>query len=107
MYRTVAVVAVLLLALNGVLHGVWSHRWEPWSEATAAAAAARVEGIPLRVGDWEGERLETDPLTRLEEITGRDVTVRYTHRVDRTVVTVYLACGPTGGLLSHTPVACY
>ena len=100
-------VAVLLLALGGVLHGVWSHRWELWSAPAVKASADRIEQIPLRVGDWEGKRIETDPLTLPEEMVGRGVSVQYTSRIDGTVVTVYLACGPTDAAVGHTPRVCY
>lgn len=99
--------AILLLAGNGVLHGVWTHRWEAWSDEAVRAAAARIEGVPLRVGDWDGRRVETDPLTHPEEMVGRGVTVQYANRADGTTATVYLSCGPTDGLVSHTPQACY
>jgi hypothetical protein len=107
MFRIAAAGAVLLLAINGVLSGVWSHRWEAWSDAQAQAAADRIEAIPLEIGDWVGRRVETDPLTHPEEVVGRGVTVQYVNRTDGTAVNVYLACGPADGLISHTPQACY
>lgn len=105
MRHTIA--AVVLLALSGVLHGVWSHRWDMWSAPAVQASVDRIERIPMRVGDWEGQRVETDPHTLPEELVGRGVSVRYTNRIDGAVVTVYVACGPTDGLAAHTPRVCY
>jgi hypothetical protein len=101
------VIAVALLGLGGGLHGVWSHRWEDWSAPELRARAERIEAIPLQVGDWRGERIETDALTLPEELVGRGVSVRYTNRVDGSIVIVFLTCGPTDGLVSHTPRVCY
>ena len=107
MFRIAAVVTILLLVVNGVLHGIWSHRWDAWSDETVQSFAARIDGIPLQVGDWEGTRLEIDPLTHPTEMVGQGLNVRYVNRIDGTAIIVYLACGPTGGLVSHTPQACY
>lgn len=98
-------VAVALLAASGALHGLWTHRWEPWS--ADRPGADRVERIPLAVGEWEGVRVAAEAHTLPEEDVGRGVSVRYTSRTDGSVVTAYLACGPTDGLVSHTPRACY
>ncbi len=108
MFRT-AVIAAVLLAVNGLLHGVWSHRWEAdaWTDSRTRIGADRIEAIPLSVGEWEGQRIETDALTLPEEQVGRGVTVRYVNRRDQSVVVVFLTCGPTDGLVGHTPRACY
>jgi hypothetical protein len=108
MYRTAAAVAgVLLLALNGALHGVWTHRWEDWTEPRIQATAGRLAAVPLRVGEWVGEPVPGDPQELPEEVTGRGVTVRYVSRADGTAVVVYLAAAPTDAAIAHTPRVCY
>jgi hypothetical protein len=100
-------IAVGLLSLGGGLHGVWSHRWEDWSAPALQARAERIEQIPLRVGDWTGERIKTDTMTLPEEQVGRGLSVRYTNKIDGSEVVVFLNCGPTDGVVSHTPRVCY
>ena len=102
-----AVIAAALLALSGIAHGVWTHRWELWSAPAVQAKSDRIEQLPLRFGDWEGRRVETDALTLPEEKVGRGVSAEYVNRIDGTAVTVFLTCGPTDGLVSHTPRVCY
>jgi hypothetical protein len=105
----VVLISLLVLAGNGLLHGLWSHRWEGWRSASSQAAAARVEQIPLSVGDWEGVRVEED----LEATAGistefyQGVTVRYVNRNDGSTVLVFLSCGGTDDQVSHTPRVCY
>src|SRR5262249_57881511 len=49
--------AVLLAA--GVVHGTWTQRWRPSQELHAAAA--RLNDVPLRVGDWQGRDVPMEP----------------------------------------------
>jgi hypothetical protein len=99
--------AVAFLALSGGLHGLWTHRWEGWAAPAVRASADRLDRIPLRVGEWDGRPAETDPRTLPEEVIGRGVSVDYTNRIDGSAVTVYLACGPTDGIVAHPPSVCY
>jgi hypothetical protein len=104
---TLTLSAVLLLVLSGALHGLWTQRWGGFTEAEAEAAADRLHDVPLRVGAWDGHFVETPVTTMPEEVVGRNVTIRYVHRVTGAVVLVYLACGPKAGLVGHTPPECY
>lgn len=107
MYRAALAAAVVLLAANGLLHGVWTHRWQGWSDARIQAAVGRLAAVPMTAGEWHGEPVANDTLDLPEEVVGRGVTVRYTHRTEKTAVLVYLACGPTDSVVAHTPTVCY
>ena len=51
-----ALVASVLVIACGVVHGYWTDRWQPPAET--AAAAARMDALPLEVGDWNGTPIE-------------------------------------------------
>jgi hypothetical protein len=97
--------AVVLLIVTGIVHGLWTDRWQV--SPAIEAAAHKVEGLPAVVGDWEGEPLQLNPkeLTR-GGIVGH-AAYRYKHRYTGAVVTVALLCGRPGHLAVHTPDVCY
>jgi len=108
MLRTVLVVAgLLLVAFNGFVHGVWTQRWSGLTEAEVQAASDRLPNVPLKLASWDGHPVEIDAATLPEEMVGRNVTIRYVHRVSGHTVVVYLACGRPGALEVHTPLDCY
>lgn len=108
MKRYIAVfVGILLVAVSGVLHGYWSHRWNDWTDTVAQLQADRLEEIPLHIGDWDGTRIEADPHGLPEELVGRGVSVRYVNQTNGTAIVAYLACGPTDAAISHVPSVCY
>jgi hypothetical protein len=108
MFRTVLVLSAAgLLAVNGLLHGLWSQRWSGLTEQAVQAATEKMQRIPLTVGNWDGHLVENNQAALPEEVVGRNVTVRYVHRTSGQVVLVYLACGHTQAMELHTPVECY
>src|ERR1700675_4701344 len=50
--------ALTLLLTAGLMHGLWTERWQP--STALAEAAARVHDVPLEIGDWQGEDVEVD-----------------------------------------------
>src|SRR5262245_17251380 len=95
--------AVIVLLFSGVVHGLWTDRWsEP---AVVRAAAERLNALPMKLGDWEGEALPTGsrPGGRLAGAVSR----RYVHRPTGRSVTVFLGCGRPGPVSIHTPDVCY
>ena len=98
---TFAVVSVLLA--TGLVHGVLTERWTPPQDL--ASAVEKLEHLPDKVGDWEGEPLQTHH-GKVPGIAGA-VTRRYVHRLTDASVTVYLACGRGGPVSIHTPDVCY
>jgi Protein of unknown function (DUF3485) len=96
--------AALILAVSGVVHGLWTDRWtEP---PDLSSAGERLKQVPLTVGSWQGSDLEMqDDATRLG-LAGL-ITRRYVHQETGKVVTILLACGRPGPVCVHTPEACY
>jgi hypothetical protein len=95
--------AVVALISCGVVHGLWTDRWVPKSDP--AAAAARFDGLPLTVGDWEGEALEVSP-RELQGLSGY-LARRYVNRDTGDVVTLALMCGRPRVVSIHSPDVCY
>jgi hypothetical protein len=103
----VAAVCVAFAAVLGIaaVHGVWSDRWNLGSEPEASAA--RLAGIPSRLGEWDGsERQLNERELVIGEIAGYVHRV-YTNRRTGAVVSVLLVCGRPGPISVHTPDVCY
>jgi hypothetical protein len=104
---SLALGAVAVLVVNGVVHGLWSQRWASVNEPLVQAAGDRLSKVPLKVGNWEGQPIPTDAATLPEEMVGRNVSIQYVHRVTGDVVVVFLASGHTSTMKGHTPMECY
>jgi hypothetical protein len=104
---SLALVAVALFVLNGVVHGLWSQRWASVNEPLVQAAGDRLRDVPLKVGNWDGQPITTDAATLPEELVGRNVSIQYVHRVTGDVVVVFLASGHMSTMKGHTPLQCY
>jgi hypothetical protein len=102
-----ALTAVCLLAVNGLVHGLWTQRWSGLTEQAVGAAGDRLQRIPMKVGGWDGQPVAGDQATMPEEVVGRNVTVRYVHRTTGQTVLAYFACGHTQVMELHTPLECY
>lgn len=96
---------VLVVALHGLLHGWFSGRWSDTAEIQVSAA--RLQQLPLRIGDWQGEDLQLDPKRQaLAGIQGH-VLRRYVHRRLGTSLSLLIVCGRHGPISVHTPDVCY
>ena len=104
------VIGIGLLFLCGLLQGVWTDRWG-FPEKQAAEAAARLEFVPMTIGDWQGKdianpkdferrrrRLRASPLRQPEDRPGR----RPADRLRPTAVDRHPSAGR---LLSGTPAS--
>lgn len=99
------VCALVLLAGSGVGQRLWSGAWSLSNEP--AAAAARLEAVPLTVGDWEAmdKPLDKRQLDRAEA-TG-SLSRLYRQRGSGAEVSVLIICGRPGPVCVHTPDICY
>lgn len=96
---------LVILAAASLVHGMWTQRWRP--AHALQAAAARLEHVPVRVGDWLGRDVPMDP--EVMERSGLTAcwTRRYVREQSGQGVTVVLMCGRAGPTSVHTPEACY
>jgi hypothetical protein len=100
--------AAVLLVATGLVHGLWSDRWQN-SEALNAAVA-RVEQVSLVISDWKGQALgppDVDPEAFAQAGALSYWMRRYVNQRDRTEVTAILMCGRRNRMAVHTPDVCY
>jgi hypothetical protein len=95
--------AFVVLLFSGVVHGVWTDRWADGGDLNEAAA--KLENLPLTVGDWKGHLLPQ--VSRKGGGLAGAVSCRYVHVRTGKEVTVFLACGRPGPVSIHTPDVCY
>lgn len=99
-----ALIASAALVACGIVHGFWTDRWGSAAELTAAAA--RLDDLPLVIGDWQGEVVPVRPGQAGERVAGF-IQRRYVRRQDGMTVAVALVCGRPGPVSIHTPDVCY
>src|SRR5207249_1784629 len=89
----------------GLLYGLWTDRWVVSDEP--GASAAKLAGLPLAVGGWEGEALALDAGGRSPAGVAGHLSRRYRNRLNGGAVSVLLVCGRPGPVSVHTPDVCY
>ena len=93
------------LLVGGWVHGDWSGRWN--SREALVKAVARVERVPMIVGNWQAKTLETDE-TEFAQARAQSYWMRtYTHTRSKASLQVILMCGRAGHMSVHTPEICY
>jgi hypothetical protein len=94
-----------LLVGGGVVHGVWTDRWQP-SEAVAEAAR-RLAGLPDAVEGWQSEDLPQDP-DELQAAGAAGCWSRtFAEAATGEKVLVILLAGQARRLVVHRPEHCY
>jgi hypothetical protein len=96
--------AAAVLALSGLVHGLWTDRWAASGEAEATE---RLGGVSQAVGDWDGE---DQPISSSElALSGSTSCLarRYLNRRTGEVLTVMILSGRPGPISVHTPDVCY
>jgi hypothetical protein len=108
MRKTLSIIVIVaaLLVLDGLVYGLWTNRWR--SPEALLTATARLEQIPMVIGDWQGQpgKALEDREVQLAGFSGY-VARSYHHRINGNSFTVLLACGPAGPLSVHSPEICY
>jgi hypothetical protein len=99
-----ALSASAALVASGVVHGVWTDRWQP--SAAVARAAERLEDLPLEIGAWKGQRIEVKPGQAGAGVAGF-IQRRYENHQTGAAVAFALVCGRPGPVSIHTPEVCY
>jgi len=96
-------VALGVLVLSGLVHGMWTHRWD----STAAQDGKNLlSGIDGEVGDWKpGEFLAINP-AELPEKTRCESRKFMPAKTGKHIV-VSVTSGSPGAVAVHTPEVCY
>ncbi len=107
MRRTVAIVAVavLLVAGNGVVHGLITHRWTKPVDHSALADA--LAAVPLKCGPWRGKPVPVDPVVRRAAEAAGVFQASYVNEQTNDLVTVLVLSGDPGPMSVHMPEHCY
>jgi hypothetical protein len=106
MVRTLPILAAaVVLVSTGLVHGVWTDRWK--KSGALERAVARLDRVPLVIGDWQGQpdELDRDQL-EAAEIAGH-LLRRYENKRTGDKVTVLVVCGRPGPISVHSPDICY
>ncbi len=106
MWRNLALVAAsLMLLVSGLVHGLWTDRWQPGRDVDDFIA--RLDAIPRDVGDWHGKDValpgDQQRAARIDGYCYR----RYQNATSRHTVTMLLVCGRAGPIAVHTPDVCF
>jgi hypothetical protein len=104
-HKLTIAVAVIVLVASGLVHGFWSERWHP--SVALVEAEARVERVPMVVGDWKAETIDTDQGAFRQAGAQRFWTRSYVNTRKNTSILVILMCGRAGRMAVHTPEVCY
>jgi uncharacterized protein DUF3485 len=93
----------LVMVAAGVVHGVWTDRWD--DKEDLVAAAAQLPSIPMELGEWHGSAVEMkkEDAIGLAGLLARS----YVHRSTGRSVTLLIGCGRAGPVSIHTPEICY
>src|SRR5438309_1927466 len=85
-----ALLLFAMLASAGYVHGVWTGRWSTSEELQQASA--RLQRVPMQVGNWHGLTLELDPAQAARGGVLSYVLRRYQNAKTGDAVTVLIAC---------------
>src|ERR1700693_1782330 len=98
-------ISIPLVLLVGALEGVWTDRWGRSTELQSAVA--RLENVPLDLGEWKGKNLDLDA----DQVAGAQLSGylyrQYVHKPTGNTVSILLVCGRPGPISVHTPDVCY
>jgi hypothetical protein len=100
-----AAIALGILMVSGLVHGSWAGRWNP--SMVLQEAAARVDTVPLEIGDWKGHNEDADPGAFFQAGAESFWTRAYVNPRKNTTLFVILMCGRAGRMAVHTPEVCY
>jgi hypothetical protein len=99
----ITVLAVVAVMVTGLVHGIWTGRWEITDEP--GASVALLPDVSMVLGDWQGETLDAES-RQLGDASGC-LLRRYTNNLAGSSVTVFLLCGRPGPVAIHPPDSCY
>ena len=105
--KRIALISIALgvMIVDGVAYGLWTDRWG--SAQAVEEAVARLERVPMALGDWQGDSRELGARQAEQAGYAGYWLRRYERRKDGMVINVMLACGRPGPLSVHTPSVCY
>jgi len=101
-----ALVGLVLLVACGVVHGLWTDRWDLSNEPKISAD--RLAGVPKVLGDWTVKN--EWPLPEQDQAIGKIVGYidrLYVNQRTGQALTVLCVCGRPGPIGQHPPTVCF
>jgi hypothetical protein len=102
------VIAIVVVAGSGVIHGLLTDRWV--LSAEPAASAVKLAEVARVLGNWEATEATDLELTREDSERGGIVGFlgrNYVNRQTKSEVQVFLFCGRPGHMSVHSPEDCF
>jgi hypothetical protein len=97
--------AVVLITGAGLVHGRWTNRWG--TSSALAALAARIDQMPMVIGNWHGTAFELPAEDRAMAGVEAWFSRVYSNPSRGASVSVLLLGGLPGKIATHAPDACY
>ncbi len=97
--------AVLMIVGAGLIQGSWTNRWGP--SPKLGRLAAKLESVPMLIGDWKGTAFEMPAADRAMAGAVACLSRRYTNPKRGVTVSVMLLGGLPGKISTHAPDVCY
>ena len=101
----IRITAAAIVIGVGLVHGNWTNRWRP--APALAALAARLESVPMKIGDWTATPYQVPPRELAMAGAVGSLSRRYTNSSRGVTVSVVLLSGLPGKICTHTPGVCY
>jgi hypothetical protein len=99
-------VALTLVAVSGLWHGLWTDRWAR-SQDDAASHPVHLDASSLNLGDWKGRDDSVDARQLERAGISSYAMRRYVQERSGAQVSVLLVGGRGGPIAVHTPEVCY
>lgn len=97
--------AIVIVVVSGVIHGLIVHRWEPGPDVTGFVAS--LDRIPMKLGSWKAvETKIPERHLQIGEIDGYLSRV-YTNQENGSRINLMIVCGSPGPISVHTPDICF
>ena len=98
--------SLVLIVSLALVEGKMRDRWgTPGVEA--AELGKRFDQVPKKIGDWVGEDLPVEEVTRKTAGAVNYVSRLYTNSKNRNTVNLWLIIGHSRDVCRHTPTVCY
>jgi len=97
--------AFALLLIGGLVHGMWTQRWQP--SPALDEACARLQAVPANAGRWKSTAVQGDPEAFRQARAVNYWMQQYAKDGAGQSITVILMCGRAGHMSVHTPDICY
>lgn len=99
------VIAAAIIIGTGILHGNGTGRWG--AAEALKKAAARLDNVPMQIGDWQGHDAEVDPEEVAKAQAVRILSRNFINEKTRQTISVLIVCGRPGPVSVHTPDICF